>query len=60
VIKQRNFLFNGNTVDKMAQGEYHWKLYHEIENHSVIRSLYELGCWAWVKGTGRGLDIRKI
>lgn len=45
--------------NKLAQAKYHWKLYHEIEGHNVIRSAYELGCWAFVKGTGIGLDKRK-
>lgn len=45
--------------NKLGQAKYHWQLYHEIEGHSVIRSLYELGCWAFVKGTGIGLNIKK-
>ena len=45
--------------NKLAQAKYHWQLYHNIEGHNVIRSAYELGCWAFVKGTGIGLDKRK-
>lgn len=45
--------------NKVAQAKYHWQLYHEIEQHNIIRSAYELGCWAFVKGTGIGLDRRK-
>ena len=45
--------------NKLAQAKYHWQLYHEIEGHNVIRSAYEVGCWAFVKGTGIGLDKRK-
>lgn len=48
------------SSNKLKQAKYHWQLYHEIENHSIIRSLYELGCWAWVKGTGIGIDKRKV
>lgn len=44
---------------KLAQVKYHWQLYHDIEKHNVIRSAYEVGCWAFVKGTGIGLDRRK-
>lgn len=44
--------------NKLAQAKYHWKLYHDIEQHNVIRSAYEIGCWAFVKGTGIGLDTR--
>lgn len=45
---------------KLKQIKYHWELYHEIEKHNVIRSAYEVGCWAFVKGTGIGLNKRKI
>lgn len=48
------------SSNKMKQAKYHWQLYHEIEGHNVIKSLYEIGCWAWVKGTGMGIDRRKI
>lgn len=44
--------------NKLVQAKYHWQLYHEIENHGIIRSAYEIGCWAFVKGTGIGLDRR--
>lgn len=47
------------SSNKLKQAKYHWQLYHEIEGHSVLRSLYEVGCWAWVKGTGIGIDKRK-
>lgn len=46
--------------NKFQLVKYHWQLYHKIEGHNVVRSLYELGCWAWVKGTGIGLDKRKV
>ncbi len=45
--------------NKLSQAKYHWQLYHEIEQHSFIRSLFEVGCWAFVKGTGIGLNIKK-
>ncbi len=45
--------------NKLLQAKYHWQLYHKIEGHSVIRSFYELCCWAFVKGTGIGLNIKK-
>ena len=45
--------------NKAAQAKYHWQLYHDIEGHNPLRSLYELSCWAFVKGTGIGLDKRK-
>ncbi len=45
--------------NKLAQATYHWQLYHQIEGHSLLRSAFEMGCWAFVKGTGIGLDIRR-
>lgn len=46
--------------NKLAQAKYHWQLYHEIEKHNVVRSTYELFCWAFVKGTGIGLNRKKF
>lgn len=52
---------NGSvSQNKVAQIKYHWKLYHEIERHNVFRSVFEVGCWGFVKGTGIGLDKRKV
>lgn len=48
------------SSNKLKQAKYHWQLYHEIEQHNVIRSVYELGCWAFVKGTGVGLVRKKL
>lgn len=45
--------------NKLGQARYHWQLYHEIEHHGLIRSSYELFCWAFVKGTGFGLQKKK-
>lgn len=44
---------------KWSLVKYHWQLYHYIEGHGLIRSLYELGCWVWVKGTGIGLNRKR-
>lgn len=46
--------------NKLVQAKYHWQLYHEIEGHGILRSAYEIGCWAFVKGTGIGLDKRLV
>lgn len=46
--------------NKLSQMKYHWKLYHEIEKHNVVRSIFEVVCWMFVKSTGIGLDKRKI
>ena len=43
------------SSNKLKQVKYHWQLYHKIEGHSVLRSLYEIGCWGVVKGTGIGI-----
>ena len=47
------------SSNKLKQSKYHWQLYHDIEKHNLIQSLYDLGCWAFVKGTKIGLDKRK-
>lgn len=49
---------NSVSNNKFRQIKYHWQLYHVIEKHGVVRSLYEIICWAFVKGTGIG--IKKI
>lgn len=46
------------SYNKLAQAKYHWQLYHEVEGHNVFQSAYEMGCWAFVKGTGIGIDKR--
>lgn len=46
------------SSNKLKQGKYHWQLYHEIEKHGYVQSLFELGCWAFVKGTTIGIDKR--
>ncbi len=43
------------SKNKLKQMKYHWQLYRRIEKHNVLRSTYEMGCWAFVKGTGVGL-----
>lgn len=48
------------SSNKLKLAKYHWQLYHEIEGHNAVRSLYELGCWAWVKATGIGIDKRRV
>lgn len=50
---------NSVSSGKLKQAKYHWKLYREIEGHSIPRCLYDMGCWAWVKGTGIGIDKRR-
>lgn len=48
------------SSNKLKQAKYHWQLYHDIEGHGVVRSIFEIVCWACVKGTGIGIDKRKI
>lgn len=43
----RNDSLSGN---KFKLIKYHWELYRKIEGHSIIRSIYEIGCWVWYKG----------
>lgn len=48
------------SYNKIANTKFHWKLYHEIEKHNPLQSLFEIGCWAFVKGTGIGLNKKVI
>ena len=48
------------SSNKLKQAKYHWQLYHDIEKHGAVRSAYEVGCWAFVKGTGIGLHKVKV
>lgn len=41
--------------NKLAQAKFHWQLYRHIEGHGLLRSAFEMVCWAFVKGTGIGL-----
>lgn len=51
---------NSVSSNKLAQAKYHWQLYYNVEKLGVLRSLYYMLCWGYVKGTGRGLDKRSI
>ena len=35
---------------------YHWHLYHDIEKLGVIRSVWYILCWAFIKGTKIGIN----
>lgn len=48
------------SSNKLQQAKYHWQLYHEVEKLSWLKSVWAMGCWAWVKGTGVGLDRKKV
>lgn len=36
--------------NKLKLIKYQWELYRKIEGHGIMRSIYEVGCWAWCKG----------
>ena len=41
--------------NKLKLLPYHWHLYHNIEKLGVIKSVWYILCWGFVKGTGIGL-----
>ncbi|SDL41728.1 Glycosyltransferase involved in cell wall bisynthesis [Kandleria vitulina] len=47
------------SSNKLKLVKYHWQLYHEIEEHGVLRSVLEIGCWAFVKVTNIGVRKKK-
>ena len=48
------------SSNKLKQVKYQWQLYHDVEKHGIIRSVYKVSCWAFVKGTGIGLHKVKV
>lgn len=51
---------NSVSSNKLKLTKYHWQLYRKIEKHNLLRSIYEMSCWLFVKGIGIGLNGRKI
>ena len=51
---------NSVSSNKLGQAKFHWQLYHDIEKMGFVKSCWGMGCWAVVKGTGAGLDKRKV
>ena len=51
---------NSVSSNKLGQAKYHWQLYHDIEKLDVLRSAWYVLCWAFVKGTGIGIDKRMV
>lgn len=47
---------NSVSSNKFKLAKYHWHLYHDIEKLSVVKSAWAVLCWAYVKGTGKGLN----
>lgn len=43
----------------IALAKYHWELYHSVEGHGILRSVYEMLCWVMSKGLGIGVRRRK-
>ena len=51
---------NSLSANKLKLAKFHWQLYHKIEKHNVFVSAFALFCWAFVKGTGFGLNRRTL
>lgn len=47
------------SSNKLSLAQYHWQLYREIEGLPFWKSAWYLLCWAWIKGTGLGIDKRR-
>ena len=48
------------SKNKAKQIKYHWQLYHTIEKHGAIRTIVEIGSWAFAKVTDIGRKIKNI
>ncbi len=46
--------------NKLKLLPYHWQLYRHIEKLSVLQSVWYILCWAWIKGTGVGIEKVKL
>ena len=44
------------SSNKLKLLPFHWHLYHHIEKLSTIKSAWYILCWAWIKGTGFGIN----
>jgi len=40
---------NSISSNKVELVRYHWKLYREIEHLSILRSLFHIVCWVFIK-----------
>lgn len=45
---------------RLQSARYHWQLYREIEKMNIWNSVVAMICWAFVKGTGFGLNKHRI
>lgn len=50
---------NSVSSNKLKQAKYHWQLYRKIEKLHLWTAVWAMICWAWVKGTGIGIDKRR-
>ncbi|EKN71331.1 glycosyl transferase family 2 [Neobacillus bataviensis LMG 21833] len=49
VLMQYRIRSNSISSNKIDLIKYHWYLYRKIENLSVIRSIFHLSCWGFIK-----------
>jgi len=47
------------SSNKLGLAKYHWELYRHVEKRGVLISALGVLMWAFVKGTGFGLRVRK-
>ena len=47
------------SANKLSLVKYHWELYRKVEKRNPIISALGVLSWAFVKGTGFGLRVRK-
>lgn len=47
------------SSNKLSLVKYHWQLYRKIEKLPAVISAFFILCWAFVKGTGIGLNRKK-
>lgn len=51
---------NSLSSNKLKLAKYHWHLYRHVEKLPLITSAFAVFCWAFVKGTGIGINRTTI
>lgn len=60
VLAKYRIRANSVSSNKLGQAKYHWQLYREIEQMNLIKAGWAMACWAFVKGTKIGLNMKAI
>lgn len=60
VLARYRIRSNSVSSNKLGQAKYHWQLYRKIEHMNLLKAVWAMACWVFVKGTGIGLKREKV